>query len=278
MGSKLRSEKWAIVIINTICTLKCKHCITLTPYQQKKINFKIENIKKDIDIFFQIFGYVEHFDFEGGETLLHPDISDIIRHTLLHKDKFNRIHILTNATIIPSKELLEVCKGEEVRFIIGDYGPELSVKKPEVVNVLEEYGIKYRVDAYHGDNQYFNGWIDFGDFKFKNRSPDELFAHAKRCGQSLNIPRIKDGKVFKCVLQAAGINHIPLRGGVGGDYIDLHDASMTTNEKAELWKHINENPVATCNYCNGYMVDGLRVPAAEQFAPGELTDEMKFCP
>ncbi|MDR0682277.1 MAG: radical SAM protein [Dysgonamonadaceae bacterium] len=266
---------FAVTYMNTVCTLKCKHCIALTPYHNTKIYFSTADIKKDIDAVFRLYEYVGHFDFEGGETLLQPELSELITHALKYRSQFKQLNILTNATILPPLELFEVCKSGNVFFVIGDYGEKLSVKLNELQALLEKHGINYRCDVYHGDKQYYNGWIDFGDFKYKNLSAEQLKDKACRCYQSGNVARTMNGKLYKCTIQMAHIKHIPLK---SDEYIDLHDASKTTEEQIKKWQKIRSGPVAACNYCNGFLTDGPRVPAAEQFAPGELTDEMKFCP
>jgi hypothetical protein len=263
-----------VIIINNICTLKCKKCITLTPYQKRPINFDVENIKQDIDGFFEIFNKCNHFDIEGGETLLHPDIPEIVAHSLKHRDKFKYVALLTNGTIVPQKALLDVCKDNPVFFIIDDYGDKLSNKKAEVIDALEKYGLNYRVDTYHSDSQYCGGWIDMGDFSYKNYSEEELMKRFKNCRATQGIPYIKEGKIFSCTIAAPGISHIPL---LPGEYIDLRDKSRTINEKIEIAKNFYKKPIAHCRYCNAFIVSSQRISAAEQFKPGELTDDMKIC-
>jgi len=273
MIEKLTAD-FAVAYINTVCTLKCKHCIALTPYQREKVFFETENIEKDIDAIFQMYEYVGHFDFEGGETLLSKNLPELVRYTLTYKKQFKQINILTNGTVIPSKELLEICRENNIFFIIGDYGEKRSVKINDVKRLLDEYGIKYRCDTYHGSDQYYNGWIDFGEFKAQNLSREDLFQKASKCFQSGKMARTMNGKLFKCTIQMAQIRHIPL---VRDEYVDLHDTSKSLGEKRALWQTIQKNPVAACDYCNGFLTDGPRVPAAEQFKPDELTEDMKIC-
>ncbi|MDR1363579.1 MAG: radical SAM protein [Spirochaetaceae bacterium] len=263
-----------VIIINNICTLKCKKCITLTPYQKRPINFDVADIKNDIDGFFEIFEKCNHFDIEGGETLLHPDITEIVSHSLKYSDRFKYTAILTNGTIVPKKELLEFCKDKPVFFIIDDYGEKLSIKKSEVIESLKEYNLNYRIDTYHSDNQYCGGWIDMGDFSYKNYSKEQLMSNFKRCRATQGIPYIKEGKIFSCTIAAPGISHIPL---LPGEYIDLRDKNQTISEKIETAKNFYKKPIAHCAFCNAFIISSPRIAAAEQFKTGELTDDMKIC-
>jgi hypothetical protein len=245
----------------------------LTPYQKKPENFLLENLKKDIDMFFKIFDYVDQITLEGGEPLLHNGIIDIIKHILHHNDQLKQINIITNGTILPTVELLAVCNNK-VFFIVDDYGPENSGKRNAITKLLEEYHIPYRIDIYHGNNQYYGGWVDFGDFREKKETGDELQKKVGQCHQAQNEPHVKNGRIFKCTIQAAGINYIPL---LEGEFIELHDTSKSTEEKARIWEKIKSHPVNACNYCNGFITNGSRVPAGEQFNADELTADMKIC-
>jgi hypothetical protein len=263
-----------VIIINNICTLRCKKCITLTPYQKRPVNFNIDDIKEDIDGFFEIFDGCNHFDIEGGETLLHPDISEIIIYALRYAERFKHIALLTNGTIIPAKKLLETCKDKPVFFIIDDYGEKLSVKKNDVIKSLREYDINYRVDTYHSGSQYCGGWLDMGDFSYKNYSDEQLMENFKNCRATQGIPYIKEGKIFPCTISAPGISHIPL---IPGEYIDLRDKSQSITERKEIAKNFYKKPISHCKYCNAFIVSSPRISAAEQLKQGELTEDMKIC-
>jgi hypothetical protein len=234
----------------------------------------VEDIKKDIDGFFEIFNGCNHFDIEGGETLLHPDIPEIVTHSLKYSDRFKYIALLTNGTIVPKKELLEICENNPVFFIIDDYGENLSIKKDKVIEALEKYNLKYRVDTYHSDNQYCGGWIDMGDFSYKNYSKEQLMNNFKHCRATHGIPYIKEGKIFPCTIAAPGISHIPL---LSGEYIDLRDKTQTISDKIKIAENFYKKPIAHCAYCNAFIVSSPRISAAEQFKPDELTDDMKIC-
>jgi organic radical activating enzyme len=252
-----------VFMVNTVCTLKCRRCITLTPYQKSPENYPMERISKDIDCFFEIYDEIEHFDIEGGEPLLHPDLPEIIEKALEYKPYYKRLHILTNGTILPSEELLSVCRGnKDIFFIIDDYGSKLSKKAEEIKNVLRENEIDFRVDVYHGEDQYFGGWVDFGDLKHKNDSEEkieEIFHHCRQ--PNAGAPYIKNGKMFLCSIQAAGIRHIPLK---ENEYIDF-GSRQSIQEKKQIAADFGKKPIAACAYCQGFDAEsGKRYPAAEQ--------------
>ncbi len=273
MKKKLKASI-GVFWINTVCTLRCKKCITLTPYHKNPINFPKENIFRDIDKFFEIYDWIDHFDIEGGESLLHPDLASIIDKAFNYKDRFGRLHILTNGTLLPSQELINSCKSRNVLFIIDDYG-DLSCRKNELVEILSINNIQYRIDKYHGEDQYFDGWVDFGDMQKKSYSEDEKQQVFNNCRQAqVNAPYIKDGKIYVCSIQAAGIEHISL---IEGEYVNLLDDSVSIQERINLASNFGKTPLRSCSFCKGFDTEnGQRYPAAEQLSLN-IEEELKIC-
>lgn len=259
--------------INTICTLKCERCITLTPYHKKPRNFDFDKISQSIDAFFDIYAKIDHFDIEGGESLLHPELDKIIEKAFEYKTCFTRLHILTNGTLVPHKKVLDVCKNKAVMFIIDDYG-RLSNKKKELVESLEQNNISYRIDKYHGSDQYYNGWVDFGDFTKKNYSEAELKRVFLKCRQAqIRAPYIKDGFMYVCSIQAARLEHIELK---EGEFVDLCNNDISIDEKIKTASRFGLKPLASCRYCKGFDAeDGERYPAAIQLQDQSKKEKIK---
>lgn len=273
MNNKLKASI-GVFWINTICTLRCKRCITLTPYHKNPKNFLFEKISDDIDRFFEIYDWIDHFDIEGGESLLHSELHLIVDKAFQYKDHFKRLHILTNGTVLPTAAMLDSFRGREIYFIIDDYG-DLSVNKNELIEVLKANNIDFRVDKYYGTDQYYDGWVDFGDMQDKKYNKDELLSVYRNCRQAqIKAPYIKDGKIFTCSIQAAGIEHIPL---LSREYIDLRDASISTEKRIQIALSFNQKPLKSCEFCKGFDAEnGIRYPAAEQLSK-IIEEELKIC-
>lgn len=272
MNSKLKTSI-GVQIVNTICTLNCKRCITKTPYHVNPANYKFEDLSNEIEAFFNIYESVDHFDLEGGETLLHPDLDKIIQKALSYKHLYKTLNILTNGTIVPSESVMAACKDEPVFFIIDDYG-DLSFNKDQVIQTLEANKIDYRIDTYYGEDQYYGGWIDFGDMTFKNYSNEELCRVFENCRSGkCGAPYIKNGKMYLCPVQATSSADIEL---LHGEYVDLVDPNVTMEERIEVAKKFGLNPINSCKYCKGFNVNSERQPAAEQLKKEELTETIKY--
>lgn len=262
-----------VLVVNTICTLKCKNCITFTPYHINPQHYEVEHLCHEIDKFFEIYDEVEHFDLEGGETLLHPNLPTVIEKVLTYKSRFKTLNILTNGTLIPNEAVLKSCEGQPVLFIIDDYG-RLSVNKESVIRKLKDYQIEHRVDVYHGEDQYYGGWIDFGNLQYKEYSEEQLRAVFKKCRSgSCGAPYIKNGKIFLCPIQAIEVDHIEL---MEGEYIDLLSDTQTAENWIEVAKHFSEKPINSCNFCKGFDVSSVRLNAAEQIEGNSNGGHDKF--
>ena len=62
------------VSVTNRCTLNCEGCNMLMPYYCNPKDRKLEDIKKDLDVFFQWVDTVEDLNLLGGEPLLYPDL------------------------------------------------------------------------------------------------------------------------------------------------------------------------------------------------------------
>ncbi|MBR2132728.1 MAG: radical SAM protein [Oscillospiraceae bacterium] len=264
--------KYTVVLINSVCTLKCKDCVTATPYQKNKRNYPLEELKADIDRYFEIVNApLEHFDFIGGEPLLHPQLPELILWCAeKYGNMFEEMRVLTNGTIAISDKLLDACKQVKIRFLIDRYG-DLSTHADENTRILEENGIPVRVTRYDGTDEQSNDWIDFGDFSFRNYSDADLQRMQEDCceliGESDTIMRhhlhINNGKLGVCDRQVSAPDSVPLP---ECDYVDLR-ADVSVELLREKLKEFKLRTITCCQYCNGFILDANKrvgVPVAVQ--------------
>jgi len=290
--------KYAILAVSTICNLKCKHCITFTPYHRHPQFFDVEQLKKDLERFFRLFGRpLVHLDLGGGEPLLHPRIVDLTEFILAHHGEwFGQMRILTNGSVRIPKSLLDTAVDDKLFFLIDNYGPKLSTMADKNEAMLKELGIPHRVNKYFGDDQYFNGWIDFGELEFKNYTPEQLESIRQNCFDIYSESEIsqyrpcdhlhiKNGKIHYCDVQQVGASHIPVN---DGDFIDLRSNESDEN-LIERLKTFKQNIIETCKYCNGFIQNlgktksdarygiNLRVHAAIQLTNDEIKNSHLDC-
>ena len=252
MSEKLTAKIFDF-FITTKCTMSCKLCAAAIPYIEHPKHTPKEIAFREMQEFFKIWDYAERVELIGGEPLMHPDICEIAKETLKYKDQFGGIRVTTNATIVPSDDLLEFAAScdKYFDFVVDDYG-ELSKNLIPLTTKLDKYGVPYRVDVYHGENQRFGGWVYFGDYNKQDHSKEKLQSIFKNCIAPKNsFYCVNDGKVFSCCYALSlylvkGL--LPHDGG----YIDLFDNSIGVDEKRKIAKGFCKVPIGACHYCHGF--------------------------
>lgn len=190
-----------------------------------------------------------------------------------YQDQFDLIEIITNGTIVPGEELISAVKkcGEKFwRFLVDDYGKDLSKKVPEIVDVLEKKQIEFRVNDYWSENMWNDGWTDLGSHLECINTPEESAEILKKCALKSRCYSIHDGIVDPCgktfiSRMDAGLEVNP------DEYIDLFDDSVTIEQQREKIRRINNATyLDCCRYCNGLYPGCKRIKPAEQLTPEEL--------
>jgi len=172
-----------------------------------------------------------------------------------YKAQFDKFMIFTNCTVPISDTILSVLDKHKDCVIVhaSDYNLVPDTTK-NVLDKLEAAGIIIRRLHYHGDNQDFGGWVDFGGFEFRGKTSQALAEQFSTCaitGIMRGNWRTRDGKVFWCTRAHRGyeLNLIPTN---EDDLVDILDESLTRSEKREKFKKIlNAEYLDACNYCTG---------------------------
>lgn len=254
--------------ITTKCTLNCKLCAAGVPYILEPHHTDLQVAFQEMEKFFQVFDYVDRIEFIGGEPLMHPDIAEIVKEASKYKDQFGYMRITTNATIVPSEKLLKELResGCKYDFIVDNYG-KLSVNFDNLVKVLDDNHITYRVDVYHGkrENQRFGGWIDFGDFTDQKYSEEQLRYNFEHCtAMKGNFCCTNNGKVFPCCYAMTGYleGKLPF---MRDEYIDLFDDTISLDEKRNIASNFDKKIMNACRFCKSFDTENsVRYCAAEQ--------------
>ena len=234
------------------CTMNCKLCAAAVPYIHNPVHTPKEVAFKELKEFFRVWDYADRVEFIGGEPLTHPQLYEIVKESLKYQEKFGKLRITTNATIVPSDRLCDLAAncGKEFDFIVDDYG-EYSKNLVPLLKQLEKYHIPFRVDTYHGENQRFGGWINFGDYTIIN---DEI--EAKKTLKNCIAPKnqfvcVNDGKAFSCCYAMClyWIHHLFPD---DGSCIDLFNSELPIEKKREIAAHFCEESIEACKYCRGF--------------------------
>jgi len=255
------------LFITTKCTMNCKKCCAYIPFVQNSRHTPKEIVFREIKEFFHVFDYANRIEFIGGEPMMHPELTAIVEESVKYKEQYGFMRITTNCTIVPNDDFLRYIHdcGVYFDFVLDDYGVH-SRAYPAVAEKLDAFGIPYKVYHYHGDEQYFNGWIDFGDHSDKNYTEQELIHVFSHCTAAVKNTFFAtyDGKVHPCLYSLAG-QYTGRLAPKPGEWIDLFDDAMTYEKKREIANNFLKAPFNACRYCNGFLSDSAeRIQAAVQ--------------
>lgn len=261
-----------VFYILTGCTHNCRLCVSGVPYYRMlKRNYTapLEAVQFEMDEAFQLFTSVERITITGGEPTLHPQLADILSYIMRYAGQFGECRIFTNGSLMPNYESICVSRESKgkISFVVDDYGPELSPYAEELHSVTG-----CRINRYYGDAQYCDGWVDYGPLdQCRDYSYEQAQSVISHCHfTDWRMYNIFRGKLFYCTRAA-------IREDLGffcldpQDYLDLHDASLTLEEKRAKIKYLGTVPTRACYYCAGFDTsNSQRYPAAEQVKEGSL--------
>jgi hypothetical protein len=232
---------------------------------EKPYDVPLESILNDIDHIFEIFDYIEWLQFVGGEIFMHKGMVTAYEYALKYKDKFDKLILMTNATIAPRDEEVAALKkyGEQCLVMISNYG-KYSYKLNEMIEICEKNSIPYIVKSYHGDMQYYGGWIDNTGFIEFTGSDDELNNKIVACPQ-INMKNMHclNGKLYMCS-NSCFMSELGVSKPKNREFIDLNDSSISVEEKREIIQDFYKRPVEACRICSFRNAD-----IAERFAAAE---------
>lgn len=265
MEKKLTARRLAIVP-TTHCSMNCKLCVDFLYGPVKRRHMPIENVCRDLDACFELFDDVVWLQFVGGEVFVYPDFAKLLNYALKYSDRFERLVIETNATVFPNEaEQEELLKyGDKLSFFISDYGT-LSKAKDKFVEFCEANNIDCVLKKYHGEDQYYNGWIDNTELRDLQEPGDVLEVNARNCVQAqCENMHCFNGNLFRCS-NSCFIQEQNLFPPKTGDFVNLLDDSVSHEEKKEIIRQFYKYARQSCRYCKFKYIGILpRHAAAEQ--------------
>lgn len=158
-----------ILCITKKCTLNCVGCCGCIDEVNKikgPKEMSLEQTKKYFGIILSKIDYIGHIQLNGGEALLHPELSEIIDF-LCSQPQIGFVKLLTNSTVKFGDRLLECLKrnNNRVHVCLDNYGEKI----PAAFQKITEDNIRYfegRDDiAFSVIDNSKGTWYDFGPFE-----------------------------------------------------------------------------------------------------------------
>lgn len=238
---------------STVCNLKCKHCLNFNPFAKKFYIREWQQLKNDVDLFFEKIDYVMLFHVSGGEPLLYKYTADLIEYIdKNYRPQIGRLRTVTNGTIIPSRETLEKLSKCNVEITVDDYRetvPQYADNFTVLIDLLEEYHISYYINK-------ADYWIDLAPERtdYSSMSETNLMKHRDECNQSWQ--ELREGKLYSCNYAAYATV-----AGIAGeqDLEEVYDLRKSTEDnKKELIEfrlgYTEKGYTNFCKKCRGFTI------------------------
>lgn len=244
------------VIVTDLCNLKCDMCLARCTDVKKGKFYPIEELIDSFEKFLEQIHCLYKIIICGGEPLLHPELQKLIQFCIAN-EKIKRIEVLTNATIIPKRELLDALSNEKVRLVLDDY--ELSCQKiEEIIDVCKSAEV-------HCEVKKLEYWHDLTLMKSpKSDGDEELSELYRECTESQNYTLV-DNKIVNCYRTFVDRQCGDWPETICDYYIDLKTFERGDKSlKSEMLKLMKKNYIQRCKYCVGTGKNAKVIPVAEQ--------------
>lgn len=245
------------------CTLKCKNCChgCYAVDNRTAKDMTLEQAMHSADSFFSHVAFVQEFTLLGGEPLLYSQLDQVITYIgRKYREQIGHFYITTNGSIMPSQEILELCKKYKVSYLISNYSkqiPDLGKKLCELANVLESKNIEYSVIAEDEE------WIDFG-FTYVNNNSEKAARVFDGCETTCR--EVRENRFYYCVMARSISENLGWNIG-NDDYFNL-DEVVSAQDRKLLFEYdrgySDKGYLEVCKHCQGMGKNNLHVPAGEQ--------------
>lgn len=183
-------------VLSLKCTLSCTHCgefINSYAKQNKDHHLPFDELKHDIDRFFDAVDTVGFVSVIGGEAFLHPEFDRIIS-LILEKKNFGVMGITTNGICKITEKHLSVLKNDRTRVIFSDYTKVLSKQQKKLfddnVKKVRDYGIHYTVGE--------PVWVEPPSLRKQDFSEVVMTDMKQGCSSTITCQTIQNGKLYPC--------------------------------------------------------------------------------
>lgn len=254
----------AQICLTERCSLKCERCAHgCYNVSSTAEDMAFKKVMESADSLFEKVDLCGEFVLIGGEPLLYKRLADTIAYIgKKYRNKMVLFSITTNGSIMPSDDILELCKKYDVMFKISNYSlqvPWLEERYTALATMLDANHVQYYLEKPDLE------WMDYG-FETVNRDCDE--AGLVKVFDECRTPcrEIRGNKLYFCVMARSVSENL----GMGidqDDYLDMD--TLTSEDYKKILLEFNmgysdKGYLEMCRHCNGAEAYRHPIPAAKQ--------------
>lgn len=252
------------IMVTPVCSLNCENCSQFVPYWKNKRAFDINELKRDLDLFFGVVDFVMDMNIVGGEPFLYHNLEEYISYIgKNYRSKIGYLGVITNGTIIPKDSTLRLMREYDIGISISDYSKEVDYrgKIDLLCKKIDQESISY----VRNENIQ---WFDFGfPRKPYHYEGEDCAKHMANCNTICHC--LNDGKVYYCgtawAAEKSGIFPKDKK-----SYVELSDIDLNNLEDKKkviecCLGNVDDGYIEFCKVCGGYGNDNdNRVITAKQ--------------
>lgn len=237
-----------VVVLGTRCTLRCRDCNNLMPYFKPQKDLPFEILMYSLKQMLKLADSIIRVELIGGEPFLSNNLEQALRF-LLSQQHLRQIELTTNGTVLPSSEIVSLLQSEKILVRISDYG-ELSRKKEELIVLLKQYGIRYKILE-------LEKWTSSGGIEARNHPVKLLKKGYFHCAPGFVCTTLYAGSLYACA-RSASLHGL-------GAMIEKEELSINAATTKEAIKGFLLKPYSlACDYCDGVLESKKKVVPAIQ--------------
>lgn len=255
------------------CNLKCKLCAAHAPYYKDPWHPSMDDLCRQVDRFFELVSFIGHFSITGGEPLLRSDLNVFVNRLHRYAGQIGTLELFTNGSLLPSDSLLEAFQTYpgNVKFVVDDYGPELSKNAQGCVDKVKAYlqEADYELRDYYSDHMHCDGWVDWKVGRTGSKTIEEIRETFRKCSlpQKLDfVSCVNNGIIYPCpqTRRCIELGLIPFD---PKEAVDLFDRTYSDEEiQRRIIDRYSLPYLRACQFCDGQCDDSQRFRPAEQLA------------
>ena len=208
------------ITVSAQCTLHCKDCGNFMQYYDKPSPMNLDNVIAWVDAFLEAVDYIKIFRVMGGEPLMQKELPDVLKF-ILDSPKVEHMQLVSNATIMPKPEVIDLLKNPKASIYLSNYGDKLCPKHKTIVDKCLAEDIMVNASAQ-------SIWTDDGDTSIRTTDIKKIKKNYKQCW--LPCKHIWNGELHVCPRSAHGkaLGMIKMK---EQDYVRLLDTTVAERRK-----------------------------------------------